>query len=98
MKFTNEDFLDRLAGGPDKHDFVKKIKESCLHEGLKVKITRRDSANGKKIYFHVSRMHDDECYDSSPFWYYSEEIIKKYFPDAYLTSGCKRDWTFAEFR
>jgi len=98
MKFTPEDFANRLAGGMDKHEAVEKIKKSLEKDFYKCKITRRQTAQGLKIYFVIEPvfMPDHESY-ISPWWLTSETTIHKYFPDARLTSGSNTGWTIAEF-
>jgi hypothetical protein len=96
MKFTAEDFANRLAGGMDKHEAVKNIKEELTGLAYKCKIARRQTATGRKIYFTIEPELPDGEY-CRPWWKDSEEIVLKYFPDAHITSGSSSTWTFAEY-
>jgi len=53
MKFTAEDFANRLAGGMDKHAAVDDIKKVLTDLKYKCKIQRRQTATGNKIYFVI---------------------------------------------
>lgn len=96
MKYTTEDFRDQLAGGMDKLEAVKNIKESLKGLAYKCKIARRQTATGRKIYFTIEPMMPDGEY-CRPWWKDSERVIHEYFPDARLTSGGSSTWTIAEY-
>ena len=95
MKFTAEDFANRLAGGMDKHTAVDTIKAELTKRGYKCKIVRRQTATGKKIYF-VIEPYGEQSF-CNPWWKDSESIIRAHFPDCRLTSGGSTGWTIAEY-
>lgn len=96
MKFTAEDFANRLAGGMDKHAAVKRIKEILTGLEYKCKIQRRQTAAGLKIYFIIEPANEDRDYPS-PWWRETSDIIEKDFPKSHLTSGGSLGWTIAEY-
>ena len=98
MKHTAEDFKDMLAGGIDKVEAVELLKSILLENGHHCKITRRKTATGRKIYFHINRINPDPdvSYVGS-WWFASENIIQIYFPGAHLISGNINGWVIAEY-
>lgn len=98
MKFTAEDFKDRLAGGQDKHEAVEDIKFALTTlMQYKCKVARRKTAKGHKIYFTIEPLEGYEP-PGNAWWKESLEYIKTHFPDANLTSGGSSSWTIAEYR
>jgi len=98
MKYTAEDFANQLAGGMDKHAAVAKILADLEEDNYNVKVVRRQTATGRKIYFKIAPKFepDDECY-VTPWWAMSEATIQKHFPKARLISGSNSKWTIAEY-
>ena len=98
MKFTAEDFKDRLAGDMDKVAAVEAIKEKLAEENYSCKISRRQTATGRKIYFKIAPLFeaDSEEY-ATPWWAMSELTIQEYFPNCRLISGSNSSWTIAEY-
>ena len=102
MKYSPEDFKDKLSGYLDKPAAVKEIKHDLAKAGLSVKTSRRKLATGVKIYFTVS---PPESVSTTKSWYgevgsvrnYSVDVIQKHFPLAGVTSGGPSGWTIAEY-
>jgi len=97
MKPTAEDFKDKLAGLPDKVIYVSLIKDMLKAKGYSCKISRRQTAAGRKIYFIIAPFPDYEDEYVSPWWLTSVNIIRTLFPESHLTSGNSDGWTIAEF-
>lgn len=102
MKYSSEDFKDKLSGHLDKPAAVKEIKHDLAGAGLVCKTTRRKLATGVKIYFIVS---PPDSVSMTKSWYdnvgnvrnYSVDVIAKHFPLAGVTSGGPSGWTIAEY-
>lgn len=100
MKATAEDFKDILTGKIDKVAAVKLLKIILEENHHHCKITRRKTATGHKIYFHITRIDVDldSTYDDyDAWWHTSEKIIQIYFPKACLISGGIDGWVIAEY-
>lgn len=102
MKYSPDDFKDKLAGKQDKIAAINAIKEAHGAAGLDIAIKRRKLASGKKIYFTVTP--PKTVYDSSD-WLnrvhsvrqFSQSTVQTYFPEASLTSGGPSGWTISEY-
>ena len=102
MKYSPDDFKDKLAGKQDKVAAVNEIKEMLGRAGLKVTINRRKLAGGTKIYFTVT---PPETLTNAVGWLdgvskirsFSTDIIGKHFPECSMTSGGSMGWTISEY-
>jgi len=102
MKYSPEDFKDKLSGYLDKPAAVNKIKHDLAGAGLNCKVVRRKLATGVKIYFTIS---PPESVGAENNWLtsvesvrnYSVDVIAKHFPLAGVTSGGSLGWTIAEY-
>lgn len=102
MKYSPDDFKDKLAGRQDKVAAVNEIKEKHAVAGLNVAIKRRKLAAGVKIYFIVTP--PDSLTDSAT-WLsnvasvrrFSQHTVQDHFPNASLTSGGSLSWTISEY-
>ena len=102
MKYSADDFKDKLKGKQDKVAAVKEIKHDLAGAGLVCKTARRKLATGVKIYFTVT---PPDSVSMTKSWYdnvgsvrnYSVDVIAKHFPLAGVTSGGPSGWTIAEY-
>ena len=102
MKYSADDFKDKLKGKQDKIAAIKEIKHDLAGAGLVCKTTRRKLATGVKIYFTVT---PPDSVSMTKSWYdnvgsvrnYSVDVIAKHFPFAGVTSGGPSGWTVAEY-
>ena len=102
MKYSPDDFKDKLAGKQDKVAAVNEIKLRLATAGLDVAIKRRKLAGGVKIYFIITP--PNPLADSGP-WLdsvasvreFSQHTIQDHFPEASMTSGGSMGWTISEY-
>ncbi len=102
MKYSPDDFKDKLAGKQDKVAAVNEIKEALGRAGLGVSVKRRKLAGGVKLYFTIT---PPDSLTNAKGWLdgvakirsFTTDIIGKHFPEASMTSGGSMGWTISEY-
>ena len=97
MKHRPQDMLDSLKTGEDRVAKVKAIKDELKRMRFtKVRVTRRKLASGEKLYFQVEWILG-YLGAAKTLRLTAEDIIRKHFPKARITSAGSDNATFAEY-